>query len=109
MKLPTAMNLGTGKESTRPVAFSHGGWHEETTNYHASVKGLSDEDMDKIVTLAKEFCHASTREANESGAGGSIDVDDDRANIVEGSGSSEPSDQDDAMACDEDLDGAESD
>jgi hypothetical protein len=56
-------------------------------------------DMDNVIALAKEFVCASTREADDSGAGASIDVDDEHANIVDGSGSSE---EDDNMSCDED-------
>ena len=100
IKLPVTINLGTGKESARHIAFSQLGWNEPTTNYLVSInKVISKTDMDEIIAQTKEF-HNMTTEPEDVGC--SIDVDDERCNIVEGSGSSESgdSDQDD----DEDSD-----
>lgn len=53
--------------------------------------------MDDIIARAKEFRNMTAREP-EDAVGCSIDVDDERANIAEGSGSSDTdgSDQDDS-------------
>ena len=98
LKLPTTINIGTGKESTRNAAFGYVGWGESTSKYLLSVtKSVKDADMEKIMTEAKEFSRASAHDLDESMAGGSIDVDDERANIAEGSATSDDSDEDGIM------------
>ena len=87
-------------ESVWHVAFSQVGWNEPTTNYLVSInKVISKTNMDKIIALTKEF-HNMTTEPEDAGC--SMNIDNERCNIAEGSGSSESSNsnQDD----DKDLD-----
>jgi hypothetical protein len=93
IKLPVTINLGTGKESARHVAFSYTGWNNQTTKYLKSIKKINKPKMDEIMALAKEFTVANTPDGDDDG-GSDNECDDDRANIADGSGSSSEEDDD---------------
>jgi len=80
IKMPPIMNLETGKESTRHTAFSELSWGKATRSYLVSINKISDSAMKKIMDDAAAF-------AKDNGAepSGSIDVDDERAQLSEGS------------------------
>lgn len=105
LKLPVLINLGTGKESACHVAFSHVGWNEHTGKYLKSINSIDKPTMDGIVVLAKQAlakqANLTTPDCDGNNVGGSLDDNDKRANIAEGSGSS--GDEDDGMDEDGDL------
>jgi hypothetical protein len=80
IKMPPIMNLETGKESTRHTAFSELSWGKATRSYLVSINKISDSAMKKIMDDAAAFAKDNGTESS-----GSIDVDDERAQLSEGS------------------------
>ncbi|KAI0245668.1 hypothetical protein BJV78DRAFT_1287355 [Lactifluus subvellereus] len=90
LKLPATIHLNGSRDSTRNVAFGYVGWGDQTAKYLFSINNsVSDADMEDIMAEAKELSKAGICDVDQSAAEGVIDLDDDRANIGEGSGTSE--------------------
>lgn len=89
IKLPAMINPSTGRQSARHTAFSDLSWGKITTSYLSSIlKHVDNIDMGHIMDKAKEFSKAVSCNDNESELLGSVDPDDERANLAAGSGMS---------------------
>ena len=76
LKLPVTLDISTGKESTRYVAFSYVGWGDQTAKYLISInKSLNNIDMDHLLSEAKEYSWASVCHLYELRAGGLADTE----------------------------------
>lgn len=91
IKLEPMVNPETGKSSSRHTAFSEVGWGHTTLAYYNSIKGLDSDTMKTIMDEAMQYAKAAERDEDAASVPETIDLDDERANLVEGM---DPSDSD---------------
>jgi hypothetical protein len=91
--IPQTLNRSTGKESMRQTGFSEASWGRATHAYATSARSLSKIKFDVIVQGAQEFVKPTHR-SNRTTDTTDIDVDDERACLVDNSDSASGSDAD---------------
>jgi uncharacterized cupredoxin-like copper-binding protein len=94
VSLPRTLNLSTGKESTRQTGFSDASWGKATRGYATSISSLSKVKFEAIVKEAQVFAKPTRAHNRNSDPTDviDVDVDDERACLVDNSDSESDSD-----------------
>lgn len=94
IKMPSVVNPGTGKETTRYMAFSEVSWKMPVAYYLKTINSkIDDAGMKVIIDKATAFAKVV---GDDGGDSSDLDEDEDeRAQLTEGSGSSDIEIEDD--------------